>query len=82
MAIDSSGELYAAKYGTGVVGYLLGASGAVSDYTWTGQGSFTQSNGVKIDAAGNLVVAEDYRTVWNVSWDDDTVLHQYQRHRD
>ena len=31
---------------------------------------------VKIDANGNLVVADDGGSVWNVSWNDDSVLNQ------
>lgn len=76
LAIDNNGELYASELGVGVVGYILGPSGAVSDYVWTGQGSFYNPYGVKIDANENLVVADgNGNRVWNVSWDDDTVLN-------
>ena len=76
LTIDSNGELYSAEYGTGVVGYMLGANGAVSEYTWTGRVNFNNVMDVKIDAHGNLVVADMAGgRIWNVSKSDDSVLY-------
>lgn len=78
MTIDSNGELYVADYGSGEVdGYDLGLTGYTYDYTWSAQGNMGGPRGVKTDAQGNLVVA-DYSDgkIWNLSWADDSVLHQ------
>ncbi len=71
LAIDSSDELYIPEYGTGVVGYKLGASSAVYDYTWTGLGNCVLDNSVRIDPNGNLLVADD-NGIWSLAWADDS----------
>jgi serine/threonine-protein kinase len=78
VAIDAYGELYCADLGNGAVdGYYLGQTGATYDYTWSGQGVLSGPGGVRIDANGNLVVADFYNAVvYNLNWADDTVLNQ------
>lgn len=78
LAIDGYGELYSADYGSGEVdGYYLGTHGYTYDYTWTGQGNLSGPDGIKIDANGNLVVADfANQTIYNLQWTDDAVLNQ------
>jgi hypothetical protein len=76
MAIDSYGELYICDINT-VDGYYLTPSGATYDYSWSGQGTLSYPNGVKIDGNGNLVVASS-GTITNLFWNDDSILNQYQ----
>jgi hypothetical protein len=78
MAIDSYGELYSADYGDGEVdGYYLGPTSYTYDYTWTGQSALSGPLGVKIDANGNLVVADgNNANVYNLNWADDSILNQ------
>ena len=77
LAINSFGELYVSNvYSGGIVGYMLGPVTYTYDYTWTGQGKISKSTSVKIDSHGNLVVPDFNATVWNLSWEDDSVLAQ------
>ncbi len=74
MALDTDGELYVPEYGTGVVGYILGPSGAVSDYTWNGEEDCVLPNSVRINGSGmneRLVIADD-TGVWLLKWVDGT----------
>ena len=73
MDIDSSGELYVAEYGNGVVGYQLipGHTPPGIEYSWSARGHFNLCSGVKINSAGNLVVADD-TGIWVTTFKDDT----------
>ncbi|HTC19442.1 MAG TPA: NHL repeat-containing protein [bacterium] len=79
LAIDSSGELYIVDTGNSggeVDGYDLTSGGFTYDYTWDGQGQVAFPTDVKIDAGGNLVVTDPYLGVFNLLWNDDSILHQ------
>ncbi len=76
MAIDSAGELYIAQITGGVVGYMLGTPNCTYDYTWSGQGKMIVPMSVRIDSNGNLVVPDEMGMVWNLAWEDDSVLRQ------
>jgi sugar lactone lactonase YvrE len=87
LAIDSYGELYICDRGYNgsggaeVDGFYLAAGGYTYDYTWSAQGHMTNPSGVKIDANGNLVVADPGLgngggVMYNLEWNDDSVLHK------
>ncbi len=77
IAIDAFGEVYFCDTANAQVeGFVLGASGATYDYTWSGEGQLTFPLDVKIDPNGNLAVADNSGIVYNLAWTDDTVLNQ------
>jgi hypothetical protein len=87
LAIDAYGELYICDDGYNgsgtaeVDGFYLTNSGYTYDYTWSAQGQMTNPSGVKIDANGNLVVADPGflnggGVIFNLYWNDDSTLNK------